>query len=163
MRPEVALRTLALAAALLMPIGALGAADLSDQQRIESRLMCYCGCADLTVRVCTCGTAAGMRQEIAGRLGRGETVDQVLAAFVARHGEQILAAPTMAGFNLLAWITPFAAILAAGAVLVVLARRWTASGAAAAATSPPGTRQGELTSRQREAFDRVEREFREGH
>ena len=163
-RPREAPRALLAAALLLLP-GALAAADLTPQQQIESRLMCYCGCADLTVRVCTCGTADGMRQEIAERLARGEGAGQVVAAFVARHGEKILSAPTKEGFNLLAWATPFAVLLAAGAALVLVVRRWSAQGAGAggpasggpvAAGAPPLP-----SARESELRKRIEREIRE--
>ena len=46
---------------------------LEDRREIERGLMCYCGCSDLTVRVCTCGTAEAIRTEIADRLARGES------------------------------------------------------------------------------------------
>jgi cytochrome c-type biogenesis protein CcmH/NrfF len=138
-----------LAVAAAAPARHARAADLTPQQRVEAGMMCYCGCANLTVRSCTCGTADAIRAEIASRLGAGETPDQVLAAFVARHGEKILSAPTDSGFNLLAWTMPFAAILAAGVVLVVLVRRWERAGAGArtgpdaggppAAAAPAGT------------------------
>ncbi|MBI1951665.1 MAG: hypothetical protein HYS34_09930, partial [Acidobacteria bacterium] len=58
-------------------------APLTARQEVEGRLMCYCGCADLTVRTCTCGTADAIRQEIAESLGYGETPDQVVAAYVS--------------------------------------------------------------------------------
>ena len=56
-----------------------------------------------------------MKAEIAERLGRGEGKEQILAAFTARYGEKVLSAPTFRGFNWFAWVTPFAAVLAAGA------------------------------------------------
>src|SRR5438445_8902538 len=88
-------RAARLAAVLLLAAPALLlSADLTPQQQIESRLMCYCGCSDLTVRTCTCGTAEGIRQEIGSRLVRGESPDQVVAAFIARYGAQIRSAPT---------------------------------------------------------------------
>src|SRR2546425_3071980 len=117
---------LVVSAILLVVVGlrAPSAADRTPQQQVEGRLMCYCGCSDLTVRVCTCGTADTMRQEIADRLARGETTDQVVAAFVARYGAQIRSAPTKTGFDLVAWITPFAALILAGSALAVVVRRW---------------------------------------
>jgi cytochrome c-type biogenesis protein CcmH len=121
-----------LAAGTVLAAGAVPAARAAEptvRQQIESRLMCHCGCADLTVRVCTCGTADAIRAEIDSRLAAGETADQVVAAFVARHGEKILSAPTKSGFNLLAWITPFVALFAAGGVVVALIRRWERAGA----------------------------------
>ncbi len=159
MRPEPALRALVFGLVLLLPGGA-AAADLTLQQRIETQLMCYCGCANLTVRACTCGTAAAIREEIAGRLDRGETPEQVVAAFVQRHGEQIRSAPTKAGFDLLAWVMPFVVILAAGGALVWVARGW--AGSSADAPAPAGGPSGDgLTERQREILSRIDREFRE--
>ncbi len=138
------------------------AADLTPQQQIESRLMCYCGCADLTVRTCTCGTAAGMREEIAQRLADAQTPEQVTAAFVARYGEKILSAPTFQGFNLVAWITPFAVILAAGAGILVFIRRRGGPGPPALSGSPAGAGPAPgLSPREAEIMRRVEREIRE--
>jgi cytochrome c-type biogenesis protein CcmH len=139
--------------------GRLEAADLSPQQQIESQLMCYCGCTDLTVRVCTCGVADSIRREIAGRLAQGATGDQVVAAFVAERGEVIRSAPTKEGFNLVAWVAPFAALAIAGWALVVMVRRWQPRGAAprAAGNRTP------LTPAEKQALERVEREIREGY
>ena len=95
------------------------------------------------------------------------TPGQVVEAFVSRYGERILSAPRKEGFDLLAWVAPFAALLLAGTMLVVVIRRWTA----AAATRPDrpagsgvaGPRPPAPSSRKdREALDRVEREIREG-
>ncbi|HXH28925.1 MAG TPA: cytochrome c-type biogenesis protein CcmH, partial [Candidatus Polarisedimenticolia bacterium] len=131
MRPDPRRLRPAIVAALLLLGGVALAADLSPQEIIETRLMCYCGCANLNVHTCTCGTADAMRAEIADRLARGESPDQIVAVFVSRHGEQILSSPVAAGFNLMAWITPFAAILIGGALLVLIVRRWEARGATA--------------------------------
>jgi cytochrome c-type biogenesis protein CcmH len=123
------------------------AADATPRQQVEGRLMCYCGCADLTVRNCTCGTAESIRREIDARLASGATPDQVVAGYVERYGEKILSAPTKEGFNLLAWTMPFAVLLAAALCLVVLVRRWgralpatARSGPDAAAAPPIGDR-----------------------
>ena len=124
--------------------------------------MCYCGCADLTVRACTCGTADAIRQEIAERLGNGETPDQVVAVYVSRHGAQIRSAPTKTGFDLLAWVTPFAALLLAGSALIVIVRRWGAQAAAArsaGAPVPPAPRP--FLPEDEKALERVRREMRE--
>jgi len=121
MRPE---KLVPILAAFLLQAGASRAADQTPQQQIETRLMCYCGCSDLTVRVCTCGTAEAIRRDISDRLAAGQTPDQIVATYVASRGEQIRSAPTKTGFNLLAWITPFAALLIGGTSLVFLVRRW---------------------------------------
>ncbi|PYS95599.1 MAG: hypothetical protein DMF50_08060 [Acidobacteria bacterium] len=143
------------------------AADLTPQRQVEGRLMCYCGCADLTVRLCTCGTADGIRGEITRRLATGETPDQVVAAFVAQYGEQIRSAPSTSGFDLVAWVTPFAVLVAAGSALLFTLRRWEARGArpAPSAAGQAAARQVDaapLTEAEREVMRRVEREIKEG-
>jgi cytochrome c-type biogenesis protein CcmH len=148
----------------LTPAGA-AAAELTPQQQVEGQLMCYCGCAGLTVRVCTCGTADGIRDEIRTRLTAGETPDQVVAAYVARHGEKIRSAPTKRGFDLLAWVTPFAALLLAGSALVLLVRRWGRAGAVAAARESPDAPGGPPppTTEERRLLEKVRREIEETH
>lgn len=139
------------------------AADLDPQQQVEGRLMCYCGCSDLTVRVCTCGTADSIRQEIAGRLGNGETPDQIVAAFVAQHGEQIRSAPTKSGFDLVAWVTPFLLLGLAGSALVLVVRRWGSlrTVQAAAPGALPAQDDHAPTADERKALERVRRELKE--
>jgi cytochrome c-type biogenesis protein CcmH len=166
MRPDSPLSRSLLVVGLLLVLGSPAqAAERTPQQAIEEGLMCYCGCVDLTVRVCTCGTAATIRQEIVTRLANGENKEEVLAAFVARHGEQILSAPTKEGFNLLAWIMPFAVILIAATALIVFIRRSAARGALAMAGSPaqPFAANAELSDAQRQTLERIEREIQEEH
>lgn len=158
-------RNLGLALAILLSAPAardsLGAPP-TPQHQVESRLMCYCGCSDLTVRACTCGTADAIRGEIATRLSGGETPDQVVAAFVARYGEQIRSAPSKAGFDLVAWITPFAVLILAGSALVMTVRRWgmVRPGGTMAPSSPE--KASAPTPEERRALERVRREMREG-
>ncbi len=128
MRPEITRSAVCVLVALWLTGGVVAADALEDRREIERGLMCYCGCSDLTVRVCTCGTAEAIRTEIADRLARGESEKEILAVFIDRHGEQILSAPTREGFNLLAWIVPFAAIFIGAGALVVVVRRWEAHG-----------------------------------
>jgi cytochrome c-type biogenesis protein CcmH len=66
-------------------------------------------------------------------LGRGMSGVQVTAFFRAKYGEKILSAPTTQGFNLLAWIMPFAAIAAGGALVAFTVGRWRSS------SSTPGS------------------------
>jgi len=150
------------AACAVLPRAATAGAVPTPRQQVEERLMCYCGCADLTVRVCTCGTADAIRREIDARLENGETPDQVVAAYVSRHGAQIRSAPSKAGFELLAWITPFAAILLAGSALVIVVRRW-GRRAPAGGTGDPrgGSAPAPFLPEDQKALERVRREMRE--
>jgi cytochrome c-type biogenesis protein CcmH/NrfF len=80
-----------------------------------------------------------MKKETAERLARGDTQEAILEGFRARYGEKVLSSPTFRGFNWLAWIMPFAAVLVSGFVLAVVIRRWTRSvpEPAAIPTAPP--------------------------
>jgi cytochrome c-type biogenesis protein CcmH len=123
---------------------------------VEQGLMCHCGCTDLTVRVCNCGVAAGIKDDIRERLGAGQSKADVIAAYVARYGAQIRSAPSRQGFDLLAWWMPFVAVFTAGAFLVVLVRRWARRPlpAPAPAEGPGAPRDASL-----ERVDRVMREI----
>ena len=125
------------------PLCAAAEPGRPTQQDVEEALTCQCGCG-LTVHSCNhlnCGSGEPMKREIAERIARGESQDQILAAFTARYGEKVLSAPTFRGFNWLAWVTPFAVVLLAGATLVVAIRRRVrtpSAGAAPAAVAASG-------------------------
>ena len=131
-------------AVLLVAVAPARAAE--SQQAVEEALTCQCGCG-LTVHSCNhlqCPSGEPMKKEIGERLARGETKEQILAVFRQRFGEKVLSSPTFSGFNWLAWVTPFAAVLAAiGVLSVVLGRRGRAAAPAAApavATGDPALR-----------------------
>jgi cytochrome c-type biogenesis protein CcmH len=147
---------------LLLASPALAATE-DPAEKIESRLMCYCGCTDLTVHVCNCGTAAGIKSDIRQRLVAGQSPDQIVDAYVAQFGEQIRSAPTASGFNLLAWVTPFAVLLAAGAAVVLLVRRWGGRGSAPAHAAAPAPAAGVAGAAppDRKTLERIERAIRE--
>ena len=68
--------------------------------------------------------AREMRAVVRDQLAAGRTPDEVKAYFVERYGEWILLAPPAKGFNLLLYILPLSGLLAGGAVLAIVARRW---------------------------------------
>ncbi len=95
---------------------------------LEGQMRCTCGC-NLDVYTCrttdfTCGTSPAIHREVVGMVEQGMTGEEILAAFVAKHGETVLMAPKKEGFNLAAYFVPGAAIIAVGSALVwMLARR----------------------------------------
>lgn len=94
------------------------------QREIEESLTCQCGCG-LTVASCNhldCGFAVPVRKEIAEALARGEAGEQILAGYKAKYGEKVLSSPVAEGFNVLAWIAPYAAILVAGVLMFAFFR-----------------------------------------
>lgn len=97
-----------------------------SQSAIEESLTCQCGCG-LTVHSCNhvqCPSAIPLKAEIAEQLAGGKTREEVLSYFAGKYGEKILSAPTTSGFNLVAWVTPFAVVLVAALIIVVVSRRW---------------------------------------
>ena len=145
---------------LALLVAAAPAIAALTQQEIEEALTCQCGCG-LTVHSCNhlnCGSGEPMKKEIAERLARGETRDQILAAFTARYGEKVLSSPTFRGFNWFAWLTPFAAVLTAAAGLVVVIRRRVRTTAAAAAPAVPGSDTTALRARLQRELEQLDRE-----
>lgn len=102
---------------------------------ISDQLICQCGCTAVLTN-CThaeCMVRDEMTTLIKQKLEQGQTEAQIVQFFVAQYGEQVLASPPKKGFNLTAWILPFAAILAGGGVIYVAVRRWVRRGESAQA------------------------------
>jgi cytochrome c-type biogenesis protein CcmH len=106
---------------------------------LEEALVCQCGCG-LTVRACNhlnCPSGIPIKEEIVARLGRGETKAQILAYFQGKYGEKVLSAPTLQGFNLVAWVAPGVFIVVGGLLVALVTRRWARETGALAAPAPP--------------------------
>lgn len=142
--------------ATLLAVPAVLAAP--TQQEVEESLTCQCGCG-LTVHSCNhlqCGSGEPMKAEIAERLARGEDKATILAAFRDRYGEKVLSAPTFRGFNWLAWLTPFAAVLVGALGVSLVIRRWTRT---PAPVPPPTTAPGPVERANRARLDRELADF----
>ncbi|HUA98948.1 MAG TPA: cytochrome c-type biogenesis protein CcmH [Terracidiphilus sp.] len=105
----------------------LGAANSGSRlSNLDHRLMCMCGCAQLLGECDHVGCpdrgqeTADLEQQIAA----GMTDQQILDWFAAKYGETVLAAPPARGFDLVAWIAPFAVFGAALLGTILLIRRW---------------------------------------
>lgn len=99
------------------------AATVSD---ISKQLICQCGCT-LVLANCThseCMSRDTMTTLIEQRLAQGQSKEQIIQFFVAQYGEQVLASPPKRGFNLVAWVTPFAAILLGAGVIYIIIKKW---------------------------------------
>jgi cytochrome c-type biogenesis protein CcmH len=110
-------RWLQMAAVIAVALMFLGAGD-SLESRFNTlghkKLICPCGCNQILLE-CNhvgCTYSDTMRNELMTALGRGDSDDLVLQAFVQKYGPTVLAAPTTTGFNIVAWITPFAVLIA---------------------------------------------------
>ena len=76
-----------------------------------------------------------------------------LDAFVAKYGATVLAAPTTQGFDLVAWIAPFAVFAAALLGTILLVRRWSVGRAAVPVTDPAA-----LDPEERRRLEKIRRE-----
>ncbi len=116
------------------------AAPVVTVQGVESALTCQCGCG-LTIHSCNhlqCGFAVPAKQEIARLVSESKSKLEILSQFTAKYGEKVLSAPTFSGFNLVAWVMPFLAVLVGGVFIGLIAVRWsrkTASGPAGVPTA----------------------------
>jgi len=121
------------------------------------RMMCTCGCNQVLLECNHVGCTASdkMRDELQQALNSRLGDQQVLDQFVQKYGATVLAAPTTHGFNLVAWIMPFAALLLATWFTVWFVHRWRerpdgAAGVAVAAAELRGADIGALRKQARE-------------
>jgi cytochrome c-type biogenesis protein CcmH len=83
-------------------------------RRVGDKLACLCGSCKNTVATCQmlqCHYSLPAREKIAKLQAQGMSDREIIDVFVKEHGLRALAAPPAEGFNLLAWLMPFAAIL----------------------------------------------------
>jgi cytochrome c-type biogenesis protein CcmH len=136
----------ALTAALLLALVAAGTAAASEQQptlpELERELICPT-CHE-SLAVSSSPIADRMRSFIRARIAAGDTKSEIKSKLVDQFGESVLAAPPKHGFNLLAWLLPFAGLGLGGAALAVLARRWSRAREDGVPTDPSGNGRGPL-------------------
>lgn len=116
---------IALSIVLVFATGAWAAAeDLDAKVRaIAEQLMCPV-CEGRTVADSPATLAAQMRGLIREKLLAGETPDQIVAYFVDRYGESILASPPRRGLNWGLWVAPFLFLGAGSIFLAGRLRQW---------------------------------------
>jgi cytochrome c-type biogenesis protein CcmH len=90
-------------------------------QGINRSLICPI-CPGETINQSQTELAKQMRAIVREKLAEGETRQDILDFFVDRYNEDVLAAPSKSGFNLVAWGIPVLGIAAAMAALVLLLR-----------------------------------------
>jgi cytochrome c-type biogenesis protein CcmH len=102
---------------------ALLAVSQEDQATLLAAELRCPVCQNLSVGDSPSEMANQMRELIREKLQQGESPDQIRAYFVSRYGEWILLAPKRQGFNWVAWLLPFGAILVGGGVIGWVVRR----------------------------------------
>jgi cytochrome c-type biogenesis protein CcmH len=109
-----------------LTVAAVASSGKTSLEEVSEGLTCQCGCG-LTVANCNhpqCEFSVPVRQQIEAMITRGMGREQIIGFFQKKYGEKILSAPTSEGFNLLAWIMPFAAVFAGCFMIVGAISRW---------------------------------------
>lgn len=101
-------------------------------REIEGMLIAPC-CWSQPVSQHYSEAADQIRKETRQMLAAGKSKQEILDNFAARYGERILASPKPHGFNLLAYILPFAFLVTGLGVIAFFLRKWTRRPAAAPA------------------------------
>src|SRR5512142_2103300 len=93
---------------------------------IGHQMMCMCGCGQVLSECNHVGCTYSSRQlaEVREMVLRGDNDAAIKNAMVEKYGTTVLAAPTTSGFNIVAWIMPFAIFAAALAAVVLVVRAW---------------------------------------
>lgn len=115
---------LALFAGILLLIGA--GDDAARIDRIGHQVMCVCGCNQILLE-CNhvgCSYSSRMRDELTAAVTRGDSDNLILQWFIQTYGTTVLAVPTRTGFNRLAWIMPYLALVLGIGLVVLIVWMW---------------------------------------
>jgi len=107
-----------------------------EAQAIDRMLMCPV-CPAVTIDQTEVELAQQMQRVVREMLAQGASRQQILDFFVERYGPGVLAAPPKAGVNLLAWILPAVAVVAALGALFLVLRSMVGHPGQSVATEPP--------------------------
>jgi cytochrome c-type biogenesis protein CcmH len=116
--------------ALLLVLGATTlslAADRNERIRtLSGNFICVCNCRQL-LNACNhfnCPSSGPMFAELGKLVDSNKSDEEIIAHFVEKYGSTVLSAPPVSGFNLTAWIMPFAALAIGMIVAVYLVRQF---------------------------------------
>lgn len=93
---------------------------------VASEMICMCGCRS-QLPACSmpeCGVKPKMMNQIKVMLDEGRGKDEIIQYFLNAYGEEVLAVPAKQGFNWIAWLTPFAAIITGGVFVFLAVDQW---------------------------------------
>jgi len=121
-RTSLVLTTMLAAASFITPSSSFAQVFPPEVKKASEPFVCQCRC-NHQLSACDmfgCGSAIPLREENQEHLKQGKTQQQIIDAFVAKYGQNILSAPPKS-----AWVTPFAA-LSCGLILVFFViKAWT--------------------------------------
>jgi len=98
-------------------------AEIDKKAReIEDTLIAPC-CWTQPVSEHSSEVAEKIRKEVREMVAAGKSRDEILDHYVAQYGERILAAPRATGFNRLAYILPWLALVLGAWLLIILLKK----------------------------------------
>lgn len=137
--------------------GAAGEVTANDVNDVAEDLWCPL-CSGVRLDACELKACDQMKDVIAIKLSEGESAEEIKAYFLDQYGPQVLGEPPREGFNWLAWIMPFAVLLAGGGFLWYRARHMFGAGddlATAVASGPAGAgRSADSGESEKDSYDR---------
>ena len=155
------MRTVQAATLAIAVCFSLGATDANSRfSNLNHRLMCTCGCAEI-LGECNhvgCPNSTGELNELRAGIESGQSDKEILDSFVGKYGAIVLAAPTAHGFDLVAWIAPFAVFAAALLGTILLVRRWSVGKTLAVAQADTSA----MDSAERERREQIRRDTGDG-
>ena len=117
-------------AALVLALVLVAPAAASERHptlgELEGEVMCPT--CKTTLDQSTAPIASRIRQFISARVTAGDTKSEIKRKLVLQFGPAVLAEPSKRGFNLLAWVLPFAGLGLGAVALGALAWRWSRRG-----------------------------------
>jgi cytochrome c-type biogenesis protein CcmH len=116
-----------LSAVLLGVLILIGAGDNSARvEKLGHQMMCMCGCNQILLE-CNhvgCTYSERMRGELVAAVDAGSSDDAVLQTFIEKYGTTVLASPTHSGFDRVAWIMPYLALIVGVGGVALIVRAW---------------------------------------
>ena len=136
------LKYLALYLLLALPTPYAQAATTVEIKEVAQEMVCLCGdCNRESLATCLCTAfAVPQRTHIGQLLDQGKSRQEIIDEYVSTYGQLVLAAPPPEGYNLLAWIAPFAALVFGVFLVRSVLRNWRGASSqeeAPVSTPPP--------------------------
>ena len=111
---------------LLCSSGFLMGADNPRYENIGGKIMCTCGCGQMLLK-CNhvgCPNSEKMQRQLRAQIAATNDDEQVLNFFRTEWGVTTVVEPGHHGFELLAWILPFAGLGLGVLLVIVVVRKW---------------------------------------
>ena len=115
-------------------------ADRSERvKNLTPKFMCICGGCNQVLMNCNhigCPSREAMLKDLGNQVDQGKADDGVVEYFIDKYGTAVLSAPPASGFNLTAWVMPFAALGIGFILAIIFLRRWKAARVGEPVTHP---------------------------